>query len=84
VVDAHVTELRASARSLEEHAGALAAARPGPVLPGSSERAPARGLEGDAAEAVGRLVARYRRVLPAFTALAQASLRAAEALDAHG
>jgi len=83
-VDAHVTELRASARSLDEHAGALAAALPGTVQPGPGERAPARGLEGDAAEAVGRLVARYRRVLPAFTALAQASLRAAEALDAHG
>ncbi len=74
-VDANVSGLRSFAGELSRHAGELAAA-----LPRSAEGATSRGLEGDAAVAVARLVARYRSVLPAFTALAQASLEAVDRL----
>ena len=77
-VGAHVHVLRALARALDEHAGALAA-----TLSGAGDRALSSGLGSDAAGAVGRLVARYRRILPAFTALAQTSLKGAELLDEY-
>lgn len=77
-VGSHVHELRGLAGALDEHAGALASA-----LSGTGDRAGSSGLGSDAAAAVGRLVTRYLRILPAFTALAQTSLKGAELLDEY-